>query len=390
MSANVVLKPKRETPILGGHPWIFSGAIATIAGHPQNGDMVRITDAENRFVGWGLYNRLSQIRVRVYSLNEAETPDDAFFVRRVHEAVSWRRELLGLGDGRWIFSEADGLSGLTVDRYGDNLAVQFTSLALAQHQEALLDALDAEFSPKGILLRTEQGILEEEGLELSDSVLRGTPDESLIITEHELSYRVNLATGQKTGYYFDQRDNRFRVRALAAGKDCLDVCCYTGGFALNLARGGARSVHALDVSAGALTLAQENAQQNGCDHVDFEKADAFEALPRYLREDLKFGLIVLDPPKFTRSKGSESQALRGYTVLNEQALRLLNPNGVLVTCSCSGRVTREMFRDLLQAAARRAGRMVRILEERGAAPDHPVYPGCPETEYLKCFILTAQ
>ncbi len=394
MSSNntpiIRLKPKREGPVYGGHPWVFSGAIATIKGNPADGDVVRVENSRGDFAGWGLFNSRSQIRVRMYSLQETERLDDGFWKKKIQQALNYRQSLPGEASGRLIFSEGDGLSGLTVDRYGDNLVVQFTSLALARRMDTILNIIEEALHPKGITLRTEQGIRQEEGLEIADGVLRGSPDDTVMISENGIEYEVNLATGQKTGFYHDQRENRLRVRDFASGRDCLDMCTYTGGFALNMARGGAKSVLGIDVSASALEIAERNATRNHLSGMSWRKADAFSILPELKNAGQTYDLIVLDPPKFTRSKGSETQAIRGYQSLNEMAMRILRPNGFLVTCSCSGRITREMFREIVQHAGLRAGRTPRIIEQRGASMDHPVNPSCPETEYLKCFILSVE
>ncbi len=389
-TAIIRLKPRREGPVFGGHPWVFSGAIGSIRGNPIDGDEVRVETAKGDFAGWGLFNSHSQIRVRMYSLKNDVRLDDAFWQYKIRQALNYRKNLPGDISGRLIFSEGDGISGLTVDRYGDNLVVQFTSLALARRMDLILDILERELHPKGILLRTEQGIRQEEGLEITDGNLRGTPDDTVVIDENGIAFEVNLATGQKTGFYHDQRENRLRIRDFAHDKECLDVCTYTGGFALNMAYSGAKSVLGIDVSSGALDIAAQNAERNRLTGLFWQKADAFRILPELKSAGRQFDLIVLDPPKFTRSKGSESQAIRGYESLNEMAMRLLRPGGYLVTCSCSGRVTREMFREIVQHAGIRAGRTLRLVEQRGAAIDHPVNPSCPETEYLKCFILSVE
>jgi 23S rRNA (cytosine1962-C5)-methyltransferase len=382
------LKPHRDASVRAGHPWLFSGAIASVTDNPADGDTVRVEAADGTFLGWGLFNARSQIRVRVYSLREDELLTDGFFRCRIARAIGWRRSLFGDASGRIIASEGDGLSGLTVDRYNDTLVIQLTALGLAVRKDLLTQVLVDELHPRGIVLRTEQGIRAEEGLELNDGVLWGNPDETATISENGILFDVNLMTGQKTGFYHDQRDNRLRTRDFARGRNCLDMCTYTGGFALNMARAGAASVLGVDVSANALAIAATNAERNQLP-VEWRKGDAFTVFPALREEGKRFGLIVLDPPKFTRSKGAEAQALKGYLSLNELALGVLEPGGILFTCSCSGRITRESFREVLQRVARHSGRSLRILEQRGAGPDHPVDPACPESEYLKCFIVIA-
>jgi 23S rRNA (cytosine1962-C5)-methyltransferase len=384
---------------------VFSGAIHRVDGSPGPGDLVRVVDTDGDFVGWGLFNPHSQIRVRLYrwpSTDDDEAGgglDDAFWRGRIDAAVAHRRDLglLDPGGGcRLVFSEGDGLSGLTVDRYGTVLAVQFTSLALWQRRDALLAALREslpECPPTAAVLRTEKGILEEEGLEIRDGVLFGTPPEHPIaIAEGEVRFGVDLRIGQKTGAYLDQRETRAAVAPWARGRDVADVCCYTGGFALHALDAGARSVAGVDVSAGALERARANADLNGrsgdleTGRWTLEKGDAFRWLEARRDSGRRFGMIVLDPPRFARSSRGVPQALRGYASLNELAVACLEPGGILVTCSCTGRVSRERFMGVLGGVEARTGRRWRVLEQRGQPGDHPVSPTCPETAYLKCVV----
>jgi 23S rRNA (cytosine1962-C5)-methyltransferase len=386
----VTLGRGREAPFLGGHPWIFSGAIAKVEGAPSDGAAVDVVSAGGAFVGRGLFNGRSQIRVRLYT-SEPVPLDDAFFAQRIGAAVRLRHDLLGLGnlDGacRLVFSEGDGLSGLIVDRYGPYLAVQFTSLALAARQDSILDALQDSMSPEGIVLRTEKGILAEEGLELQDGLLRGTlPDRPREIREDHLRFLVDLRTGQKTGFYLDQRENRQRAALYAKGRSVADVCCYTGGFSMAVASAGAQVV-GVDTSKAALSLAQRNAERNGLsDRATFVREDAFVWLEAEAEAGRRYGMVILDPPRFARSRKGVRQALKAYERLNALALRCLEPDGILVTCSCSGRVTAADFAGAVGRGAVAANRTVRFLERHGQAPDHPVSATCPESAYLKCLV----
>jgi len=393
----VILDRGRERSFVARHPWVFSGAVARVEGRPANGGEVDVVTSAGAFVGRGLFNADSQIRVRLYTWNADERLDAAFFERRLGEAVSLRRSL-GLVDGprtacRLVFSEGDGLSGLVVDRYGDWLVVQLTSLALHGRLDGLLDTLEGLLRPRGIYLRTEKGILEEEGLQISDGPLRGeVPEGGVVIEQNDVIYEVDLRTGQKTGLFLDQRENRTRVGAYAAGRRVADVFCYSGGFTLPLLKGGAASVVAVDVSRSALDLAQKNVAANGLDGapVEFVQSDAFRWLEGRAEAGETYDMIVLDPPRFARSSRGVAQAVRGYTGLNELAVRCLEPGGILVTCSCTGRVSRDDFVQILASVETRTGRRIRILENRGQAPDHPVSPTCPETEYLKCLVCVVQ
>ncbi|MBL8028410.1 MAG: class I SAM-dependent rRNA methyltransferase [Fibrobacteres bacterium] len=384
----------RETPFKAGHPWVFSGALANEPKGLTDGDSVELRDARGGFIGYGLYNSKSQIRVRIYSWKEGELLSEKLFASRIANAVSIRKSILKRdweNEGcRLIFSETDLLTGLTVDTYGRHISIQITSYALYQKKETILNALVQTLNPLSVTLRTEKGIKDQEGLEIRDSVLYGTlPEGNLTIKEHDLQYALNLREGHKTGFYLDQRENRFRVRDFAAGRKALDVCCYSGGFTMNLLKGGASTCTAVDASQAALDLASENVKRNSLS-ASFVKGDAFKVLEEYKAKNERFGLIVLDPPRFAQSGRGVDQALKGYAGLNGLALSLLEPGGILVTCSCSGRVTPDLFRAAIRDAAVRENCILRILEERGAAPDHAVHPAVPETEYLKCFICVAE
>lgn len=392
----VVLAPGRDRPARGRHPWVFSGAIASIRGEPGDGDEVDVVDGRGGFIARGLFNSKSQIRVRLYSWDAAERLDEGFWASRLDAALALRRTL-GLldpeGGCRLVFSEGDGLSGLVVDRYRDVLSVQLTSLALGLRRDVLLDLLEERLRPRGVLLRTEKGVLEEEGLEARDGLLRGAvPDEAMAVVENGLGFLVDLRTGQKTGYFLDQRDNRVAVARYAAGRRVADVFCYTGGFTLPCVRAGASSVVGVDVSAAAVELARANLAANRLDEgrVRFEASDAFKWLEARGEEGERFDMVILDPPRFARSSRGVAGALRGYRGLNELAVRCLEGGGILVTCSCTGRVTRSMFVDVLGEVEASTGRTIRILEHRGQAGDHPVSPTCPETEYLKCLVCAVE
>lgn len=388
----VSLKQGRSAPFQGHHPWLFSGAIASVQGNPGPGDTVRVVDHRDAFIAWGLFNPHSQIRVRLYNFKKDEVLNADFWSRRIRQAVDLRTQTLGFkltpdSAFRLVNSEGDSLSGLTVDRFGAYLSLQFTSLALYQYKDIIIQALAEAVSPEGIILRTEQDMLAEEGLELTDGLLRGDlPQDSLIIAENGVRFAVNLQTGQKTGFYLDQRANRILLDQFAAGKTVLDLCTYSGGFALHAAKAGAKAVTAVDVSAAALELAKSNAALNGFSNMEFIKSDMFKYLEKCLAEGTKYDLIVLDPPKLTRSKGSVQSALKGYLQLNAMAMQCLAADGMLFTCSCSGRVSRSDFLMTLHRAALAAERSLRILEVRGADKDHPVSSSCPESEYLKCVV----
>ena len=387
----VVLKPRRARPFYGQHPWVFTGAVATVDGDPSDGDVVDLVSNTGDFVARGLYNSRSNIRVRLYSWSPAVALDEAFLRARLERAIRLRYDILRLGgsDGacRLVFSEADGLSGLTIDQYDRWLILQFTSLGLAQRRDTLADILQDLLKPAGMYMRTERGIGQLEGLDLHDGPLRGSaPSEPITIDDGGLRFLVHLTEGQKTGFYLDQRDNRQVVARYAQGRRVLDAFCYSGGFGLHAARAGATSVLGIDSSEPALNLARANAQANDLRQLTFERADVFDKLDALVGAGEQFGLIVLDPPKFARAGHALEEAMRAYRRLQARALRLLEADGILVVCCCSGLITHTMLYDLLAELAAETGRAIQVLESRGAAPDHPVAATCPETNYLKCLI----
>jgi len=391
-TASVILKPRRARPFFGRHPWVLDSAVDRVEGDPADGAVVDLLSHDGRFVARGLWNSQSRLRVRLYAFDASVPLDEGLWEKRIASAVALR-QALGLtapdAAARLVNSEGDDLSGLIVDRYGDYLAVQVTALAIVPRLEGVCDALERIVAPRGILLRgAERGLSKLEGLHLQDRLLRGAePDGPIFVTEHGVRFGIDLAEGQKTGFYLDQRDNRHAAARFAAGRRVLDMFCYSGGFAVACAvTGRARSVLAVDTSAKATTLARANADFNGAANVAVETADGFEKLDALASAGETFGMVVLDPPKFARSRAAVDDALRAYHRINRVACDLLEPGGILVTCSCSGSVTREDFLQMLAGVAQRSGRTLQLLEIRGAAADHPVSVSCLEGEYLKCVI----
>jgi len=438
-AARVVLRPRKALPFYGRHPWVRESAVErvepTTIGSEHfldlDGQIVDLVTDKGKFIARGIYNSQSRIRVRLYSWSPLEPLDAAFFRGRIEMAIGLRRrigweasglrELPGVVDGpvnggivpgglrpplaggeianvpladratsatRLVFSEADGLSGLVVDRYGDCLVVQVTSLAIAQRLEMIVGILQELLAPQAIVLRTEKSMAQIEGVELTEGNVWGElPEGSLEIHEHGLRYRIDLHDGQKTGFYLDQRDNRQAAAAYVAGRRVLDMFCYTGGFAMCAAKlGGAVEVLGIDTSKKAVAQARANAELNGLANVKFDVGDGFQSLDAMLGEGREFDAVILDPPKFARNRSGANQALMAYHRLNRSAIGLLPPGGILVTCSCSGSVTREDFLLMLSGVAQKSGREIQILEQRGASADHPVSATCLETEYLKCFV----
>ena len=387
----VLLKPRKARPFFGRHPWVLDSAIDRIDGHPADGDVVDLCSDRESFIARGIFNSRSRIHVRLYTWNEAEALDEAFWRRRLESAVQLR-SLLGYeapdGAARLVFSEGDGLSGLIVDRYGEYLVVQVTALALAVRLPQIVPMLVDLARPQGILLRSEQRHRAGRRARSGPGLAWGhKPDGPVEIVDQGLRYGVDLAEGQKTGLYLDQRENRTAAARYMNGRRVLDMFCYTGGFSLAAAAlGKAREVLGFDSSQRAVAQARVNAERNGLGNVRFESGDAFETLHALKTAGERFDGLVLDPPKFARSRSGVEDALRAYARLNRMALDVLAPGGILVTCSCSGHVTRDDFFFMLVSVAQQSGRDVQVLEQRGAAGDHPVSATCPETEYLKCFV----
>jgi 23S rRNA (cytosine1962-C5)-methyltransferase len=389
--AKVVLKPRKSRPFYARHPWVLDSAIERVEGQAVDGDVVDLLSEKGKFIARGFFNSQSRIRVRLYTWNVGEELDDAFWRGRLETAISWRRELSyddPRGAARLVFSEGDRLSGLIVDRYAEFLAVQVTSLGVALRLPKIAPILLELTGAKGIVLRTEKGIKQAEGLELRDGPYCGeTPASAIEIVENGLRYAVDLSEGQKTGCYLDQRENRKAVAGYLGGRKVLDMFCYNGGFSITAAAlGDAAEILGVDASAKAVAAAEHTARINGIANVRFQAGDAFKTLEQLVETGENFQAVILDPPKFARSRSSLVEAMRAYHWLNRLALKVLAPGGILVTCSCSGHVSRQDFAEMLVGVSQQSHRDIQIIEQRGAAPDHPTLTSCGESEYLKCFI----
>jgi 23S rRNA (cytosine1962-C5)-methyltransferase len=387
MKTRLTLKPGREKSLLRRHPWIFSGAVASVDGKPAPGEMLAILSAQGAFLGWAAYNPHSQIVGRVWSWDEARVPDRALLRERLRSAIEARRALLPDAHVvRLVHGESDRLPGLVVDRYDDVLVLQITSAGADRLREDIAEVLVDLTGIASVFERSDADVLELEGLPVRIGPLRGpSPADPIVVEEHGLRFAVSVARGQKTGFYLDQRTNRGLVREHAAGREVLDCFCYSGGFALNALAGGASSVLALESSADALQAARRNAQANASapERVHWLEADAFQALRRLRDQARTFDLIVLDPPKFAPTAALAERAARAYKDINLLAFKLLRPGGLLFTFSCSGGMPRELFQKVVAGAALDAGVHAQIVRHLDAAPDHPVALEFPEGEYLK-------
>ena len=401
--AKVTLLPRKALPFYGRHPWVLASAVQKVEAlggkklkeEKLDGEPVDLYNEKNKFVARGFYNSQSRIRVRLFTWSEGEALDESLFRRRIAQAILLRDqigyEVVADRDQtatRLVFSEGDSLSGLVVDRYGDYLVVQATSMGIAKRLEMIVGILQDLLRPKGILLRADKSMAKLEGVEFTEEMHWGElPEGQLTIKENDIAFGLDLREGQKTGFYLDQRENRRAAAAYMKGRRVLDLFCYTGGFALAAAKlGGAKEVLGIDGSKKAIAQAEANAALNQLTNCKFEVADAFKTLGRLQGEGTRFDAVVLDPPKFARNRSTVNSALMAYHRVNRQAVDLLEPGGILVTNSCSGSVSREDFLLMLSGVAQKSGRDLQILEVRGAAADHPVSATCLETEYLKCVI----
>jgi len=384
----VTLLRGRERRPLAGHPWIYRGELERIRGDPQPGEQVRVKDSRGRFVGMGYINPYSQITVRLLSWEE-EAIDEAFLRRRMQKALEYRKRVVTDTDSfRVIYGEGDLLTGLIVDRYGDLLVLQTLTAGMERLKETIVQILIELLSPKGIYERNDAPSRLLEGLEIKKGPIYGQFDPVVQIREGGVKFWVDVAEGQKTGFFLDQRENRLALRGYAAGRELLDGFCYSGGFALNALSAGAASAVGIDLSPAALNLARRNAEANGlADRCTFKEANAFDELRAYERAGRRFDMVILDPPAFTRGKEAVAGAIRGYKEINLRAMRLLREGGILLTCSCSYHLDAETFLQVLQSAALDARKRLRLLEFRTQARDHPILMGVRETRYLKCAIL---
>jgi len=388
----LILKLGKELS-LGRHPWIFSGAIARVEGEPESGETVQVQSFRGDAIAFAAFSPSSSIRARVWSFNPDEKIDEDFFRRRITGALKARDSFINdknTNAYRLIYSEADLFPGLIADKYENYLVIQILSSGPEKWRDTIVKMLVETVNPAGIYERSDMEVRKLEGLEPRSGHLWGNePDEKITIVENGLKYLIDIKTGQKTGFFLDQRSNRLRVREFAAGKKILDAYSYTGGFTMNALAAGAESVTAIESSVEALSLLEANAALNGFDKKELEikQGNVFELFRKFRDEGRKFDMIILDPPKFAPTVSSLDSAIRGYKDINLLAMKLLTPGGILFTFSCSGAMNIIRFIDMLGYAAADAGIDARIIEILSQAPDHPISPVFPESSYLKGCIL---
>lgn len=383
----VILKPKEEQRIQTGHAWVYGNEVARLDGEIRSGDVVDVVSSKGEFVGRGFLNTASKILVRIMTRRIDQPVDRAFFRTLIRRADQRKREL-GYGDSyRVVFGEADGMSGLIVDKYADVLVVQIVALGMDRHRDWIVDELVELFHPKGIYERSDVGVRIKEGLEEKIGVLYGDVPDVVLIREGDLTIEVNVKNGQKTGYFLDQQANHQAVKAYVKDKTVLDCFSHTGGFGIHAAAAGARHVTFVDLSASACEAIRRNCDRNHLTNVTIVKDDVFGLLRRKAQEQSTYDVVILDPPAFTKNADNLKNAYAGYKEINLQAMKILSDGGILVSCSCSHYMTPALFLDMLIEAAADAKKKVQMLEFRTQGKDHPTLLGSEETLYLKCVAL---
>jgi len=389
---NIILKKGREKSVANRHPWLFSGAIGKVEGKPEPGGIVRVCDSENRFMAYGYYNSKPQIQVRLLDWDENAVIDDAWWHNKIAYSIARRRKLAednSTDSYRLVFGESDGLPGLIVDKYADYLVLQSLTAGIDRVKQTIVDTLNDLIKPSGIYERSDADIRKIEGLNPNSGVLYGDkPPLPVVIIENGLKFNIDIIGGQKTGFYLDQRGNRLKTTGSASDLDILDCFCHTGAFSVYALSAKAKSVTMVDSSADCLELARQNIELNNLDieKTSFVKGDVFEILRKYRDTNQRFDMIILDPPKFAKSKSHLKKALSGYKDINMLAMANLKPGGLLATFSCSGAVSSETLKTVLFWAAVDTGKQAQIIDEFHQGSDHPRLATFPEADYLGGFL----
>ena len=383
----VYLNKKINPRIAQGHPWIYNNEVDRIAGPIEPGDIVEVYFFDGQLAGRGYINPNSQIIIRLLTRKREEI-DAPFFYEKIKTAWAYRQQLGYTENCRLVFGEADGLPALIIDKFNDYFVLQTLSLGIDIWKPAIVDALQKIFSPKGIYERNDVPVRELEGLtQVKDFLTDPFPTE-IIIKENDLQFYVNIETGQKTGYFLDQQDNRRAIKEIVKGADVLGAFTYTGTFEIHAAHYGAKSVLGIDISEGAVAQANKNAALNKLDHiVKFEAMNAFDVLKKWGKEGRKYDVVMLDPPAFTKSRNNIDKAVTGYKEINLRGMQMLRNGGFLVTSSCTNLVSPELFLETIQMAAWDAKKRIRQVTYQSQSSDHPIIWGMENTHYLKFLIV---
>ena len=389
MSYAVYLKKNEEKRIVAGHSWVYANEVAKIEGKDKNGSLASVYSHDGRFIGKGYINHASKILVRIFIRGEGDAGKD-FYLNAIARADGYRKKLGYENCYRMVFAEADSLPALIIDKYGDYLVMQCLSLGIEQRKSLISQCLVELFHPKGIYERSDVGVRKKEGLPEVKGLLYGEVPDYCEIVENGIKMLVDVKNGQKTGYFLDQKENRFAVRRYCQGADeVLDCFCNSGGFSLN-ASITAKSVTACDISPLALKNVEDNAKLNGIKNIKTLQGDVFEVLRQFKKEKKLFDTVILDPPAFCKTADEVKDAYRGYKDINLTALKIVKSGGFLITCSCSHYMTLPLFEKMLIEASRESGRRVRSVEVKTQAPDHPSLLCAEETQYLKFFVLQVE
>jgi 23S rRNA (cytosine1962-C5)-methyltransferase len=373
-----------------GHPWVFANEInrgKALDAAAGAGEIVNVYTHDKKFIGKGYVNPQSQIMVRLLTRDHAETIDDNFFYNRIKQAWAYRQRLGYIENCRLIYGEADDMPQLIIDKFNDYFVIQTLALGIDIWKPAIVKALEKIFLPKGIYERNDVPVRELEGMEQHKGFLSAPFDTNIIINENGIKFNVDIAGGQKTGYFLDQQDNRRAIKNIVKDADVLGAFCYTGSFEIAAAYYGAKTVLGLDISQGAIDMCNKNAALNGLENIcRFECANAFDILKEWSREQRQWDAVMLDPPSFTKSRSTIDKAVAGYKEINLRGIKLVKPGGFLITSSCTNLVKPELFLDIIQMAARDAKRKIRQVVFNTQSADHPIIRGQENTHYLKFLI----
>ena len=388
---SIYLKRNISRRVENGHPWIFGNEINTgkaLDTAAKPGEIVDVFTHDKKFVGRGYVNPQSQIMVRLLTRDKNEAIDEAFFLNRIKKAWEYRQKIGYSENCRLVFGEADEIPQLIIDKFNDYFVIQTLALGIDLWKPAIVKALRALFSPKGIYERNDVPVRELEGMEQKKGFLSDEFDTRIVINENGIQFHVDIADGQKTGFFLDQQYNRGAIQHIVKDADVLGVFCYTGSFEISAAHYGARSVLGLDISTTAIEMCNKNAQLNGVENrCTFECVNAFDVLKGWAKEGKQWDVVMLDPPSFTKSRANMDKAIAGYKEINLRGMKLVKPGGFLVTSSCTSLVQPELFLDIIQMAASDAKRKIRQLVFNSQSADHPIIRGQENTHYLKFLIV---
>jgi len=383
----VVLKRKISNRVVNGHPWVFNNEINLMDDIIVAGDITEVVSHDGKFIGYGYINPNSVIPVRIISRDKTDKIDNAFFLKKIKAAWEYRKKIGYTENCRLVFGEADGLPQLIIDKFNDYFVIQTLAFGIDVWKDAIVEALNELFSPKGIYERNDVPIRELEGMQQKKGFLSEPFETKIMINENGLKFMVDIEKGQKTGYFLDQQDNRRAIQHIVKGADVLGAFCYTGTFEIHAAHYGAKHVLGLDISESAVQQSIENAALNGLTNCSFQAINAFDALKQWTKEEKRWDVVMLDPPSFTKTRENIQKAISGYKEINLRGMKLLKPGGFLVTSSCTNLVQPDLFYQIIEMAAKDARRSLRQVVFQAQSPDHPIIRGLENTNYLKFLIV---